>query len=688
MAALRLLGFALALALPLQRVCGSGVFQLELREFVNGQGFLASGEPCGVGCRTFFRVCLKHFQAVISPGACTFGSLTTPVLGTNSFAIKETEGFGTPIKLPFNFTWPGTFSLIIEAWHAPEGYYPTGSETPARKWLISQMAIQRSLAVGEDWSQDEQSNQRAKLSYSYRVICNEHYYGDNCSRICRSRDDHFGHYLCQPDGSFVCMAGWTGNYCTEAICLAGCSEKSGFCRNPGECICRSGWRGRYCDECIPHVGCRHGTCTKPGKCLCDEGWGGLFCDQDLNYCTHHKPCQNGATCMNTGQGSYTCSCKEGFTGKDCERNISECDSSPCKNGGSCTDLGNEYKCTCLPGYDGINCEHTTLTCLESPCFNGGTCLEKEKGTSYACLCPMGFTGSNCEKKVDRCTNNPCANGGQCFVMGQQHVCRCRPGFSGQTCEIYISRCLRNPCSHGGSCQDLDATHDYKCTCLPGFTGRNCEIRTRDGCSSGPCQNGGTCYIGLYTKSFACHCPSGFLGTHCEFAVANPATSIIPPLPKPLPWVAISMGVGLVALLILCCMIAIVIRQMQRHPEQNSETMNNVSDFQKENLIPASQLKNTNKNKDLEIDCVLEKSNYKLKNHTLDYNLVKELTNRGTQEDKYHKSEKCIGEKSPFWLCSEKPECRISAICSPRDSMYQSVFVITEERNECIIATEV
>ncbi|KAK9409709.1 delta-like 4 [Crotalus adamanteus] len=601
MAALRLLGFALALALPLQRVCGSGVFQLELRDFVNGQGFLASGEPCAAGCRTFFRVCLKHFQAVISPGACTFGSLTTPVLGTNSFAIRETESFGSPIKLPFNFTWPGTFSLIIEAWHAPEGYHPTGSETPARKWLISQMAIQRSLAVGEDWSQDEQSNQRAKLSYSYRVICNEHYYGDNCSRICRSRDDHFGHYICQPDGSFVCMAGWTGNYCTEAICLAGCSEKSGFCRNPGECICRSGWRGRYCDECIPHVGCRHGTCTKPGKCLCEEGWGGLFCDQDLNYCTHHKPCKNGATCTNTGQGSYTCSCQEGFTGKDCERNISECDSSPCKNGGSCTDLGNKYQCTCLPGYDGINCEHTTLTCLDSPCFNGGTCLEKEKGTSYACLCPMGFTGSNCEKKEDRCTNNPCANGGQCFVMGQQHVCRCRPGFSGQT--------------------------------------------------------------------------------------LNPVT-IIPPLPKPVPWVAISMGVGLVALLILCCMIAIVIRQMQRHPEQNSETMNNVSDFQKENLIPASQLKNTNKNKDLEIDCVLEKSNYKLKNHTLDYNLVKELTNRGAQEDKYHKSEKCIGEKSPFWLCSEKPECRISAICSPRDSMYQSVFVITEERNECIIATEV
>uniref|UniRef100_A0A8D0C2T9 Delta-like protein n=1 Tax=Salvator merianae TaxID=96440 RepID=A0A8D0C2T9_SALMN len=688
MAALSLCGLTFAIALSLQRVSGSGVFQLELREFANGQGALASGEPCASsGCRTFFRVCLKHFQAVISPGACTFGSFITPVLGTNSFAIQETEGFSSPIKLPFNFTWPGTFSLIIEAWHAPEGYRPAaGAEPPASKWLISHMAIQRSKAVGEDWFDEEQNDERAKLRYSYRVVCNENYYGDNCTRLCRARDDIFGHFTCEPDGSRTCMTGWTGQYCIEAICLAGCSEKSGFCRKPGECICRSGWRGTYCDECIPHVGCRHGTCTKPGKCICDEGWGGLFCDQDLNYCTHHKPCKNGATCMNTGQGSYTCSCKEGFTGIDCERNISKCDSNPCKNGGTCTDSEKDYKCTCAAGYDGVNCEHSALTCVDSPCFNGGTCLDRAKGVGYSCLCPMGFTGSNCEKKEDRCTNNPCANGGQCFVWGQQQICRCRPGFSGQKCELNISKCSRNPCSNGGSCHDLLASHDYTCTCLPGFTGKNCDIRTRDGCASGPCQNGGTCYVGLYATSFACQCPSGFIGSQCEFPF-YPVPVPDPDLPKPIPWVAISMGVGLVALLILCCMIAVVIRQMQRQPELNSETMNNLTDFQKENLIPASQLKNTNKNKDLEVDCALEKSNYKL-NHTLDYNLVKELTNRGTPEDKYHKSEKCIGEKSPFWLRSEKPECRISAICSPRDSMYQSVFVITEERNECIIATEV
>lgn len=57
---------------------------------------------------------------------------------------------------------------------------------------------------------------------------------------------------------------------------------------------------------------------------------------DLNYCTYHKPCRNGAACMNTGQGSYTCACQPGFTGVNCELEVRECDSKPCRNGGRCT----------------------------------------------------------------------------------------------------------------------------------------------------------------------------------------------------------------------------------------------------------------------------------------------------------------------------------------------------------------
>lgn len=62
----------------------------------------------------------------------------------------------------------------------------------------------------------------------------------------------------------------------------------------------------------------------------------LFDVSDLNYCTHHKPCLNGATCTNTGQGSYTCSCLPGFTGASCEIQVNECSGNPCRNGGSCS----------------------------------------------------------------------------------------------------------------------------------------------------------------------------------------------------------------------------------------------------------------------------------------------------------------------------------------------------------------
>jgi len=96
-----------------------------------------------------------------------------------------------------------------------------------------------------------------------------------------------------------------------------------------------GWQGPSCGECVRYPGCLHGTCGQPWQCNCQEGWGGLFCNQDLNYCTNHRPCTHGATCANTGQGSYTCTCRPGYGGTNCELETNECDSNPCKNGGSC-----------------------------------------------------------------------------------------------------------------------------------------------------------------------------------------------------------------------------------------------------------------------------------------------------------------------------------------------------------------
>lgn len=73
--------------------------------------------------------------------------------------------------------------------------------------------------MGEEWSQDLHSNGRTDLKYSYRFVCDEHYYGEGCSVFCRPRDDAFGHFTCGERGEKVCNSGWKGQYCTERECL-------------------------------------------------------------------------------------------------------------------------------------------------------------------------------------------------------------------------------------------------------------------------------------------------------------------------------------------------------------------------------------------------------------------------------------------------------------------------------------
>jgi len=59
------------------------------------------------------------------------------------------------------------------------------------------------------------------------------------------------------------------------------------------------------------------------------------CISDLNFCANYRPCRNGATCSNSGRGSYTCHCLPGFTGANCETIADDCTHVPCQNGGTC-----------------------------------------------------------------------------------------------------------------------------------------------------------------------------------------------------------------------------------------------------------------------------------------------------------------------------------------------------------------
>ncbi|XP_068173137.1 delta-like protein C [Antennarius striatus] len=679
----RLLLWCLLLFGSAQTSFSSGVFELKINSFTSSHGVCRSRS---LDCQIFFRVCLKHSQDVINPEPpCTYGTALTEIFGADSNSISESA----PIRVPFHFKWPGTFSLIIEAWNAESSGLDS---TENQNNLISRLATRRRLSVGTEWSQDVHFGNQSALRYSYHVVCDEHYHGDACSAYCRPRNDTFGHFTCDDEGNRRCHDGWSGEYCSDAICVGGCSLEHGYCESPGKCVCFQGWQGQRCDECARHPYCVHGTCQQPWQCNCKEGWGGLYCDQDLNYCTNHRPCQNDASCTNTGQGSYTCACRPGFMGKNCEIETNECESNPCRNGGSCKDLVSNYSCECPQGFYGMNCEISAIKCEDSPCFHGGTCIENVGG-GYSCHCPTGFKGSNCEKKDGRCSSNPCFNGAECLDLGKRVMCRCRPGFIGPYCKTNKDDCAVNPCRNAGTC--IDGVNDFSCTCTLGFTSKDCSVRARP-CDLFPCDNGGTCYT--HFTGPVCQCPQGFMGARCEYSVTTakpPADSDSPPA------LIAAITLGLVTLSLLLCAAVHILRQICRgralmalsaSVKNDLETVNNRNAViggggpnngslpgappsslrEKEAfLLPGGHLKMSNK------DAALvekgEDNTAMFKNRMADCNLTKEEQRLA---------------KNNFDL----KKCDSSIIVPPlsfaKDSLYHPVFIIPDQMEQCVFATEV
>lgn len=78
--------------------------------------------------------------------------------------------------------------------------------------------------------------------------------------------------------------------------------------------------------------------------------------------------------------------------------VTGCSSSPCRNDGHCHPISpTDYTCTCINGYTGRDCEIAPNLCDHlQPCQNGGTC--EGNTTKYKCDCPLGVTGLNCEQR--------------------------------------------------------------------------------------------------------------------------------------------------------------------------------------------------------------------------------------------------------------------------------------------------
>ncbi|XP_042161593.1 protein jagged-1b isoform X2 [Oncorhynchus tshawytscha] len=503
---------------------GTGQFELEILSMNNRNGELLSGLCCDGSritgdrkcrmdeCDTYFKVCLKEYQSRVSAaGPCSFGSGSTPVLGGNTFSLKNSaKNERSKIVLQFSFAWPRSYTLIVEALDA------NNDTSGGDGQVIEKSSHSGMINPSLQWQKLSHNGPIGQFDYQIRVSCDEHYYGFGCNKFCRPRDEFFGHYTCDYNGNKTCLEGWSGLECNTPICRQGCSTEHGHCKEPGDCKCLYGWQGQYCDQCNPHPGCVHGTCVEPWQCLCDTNWGGHLCDKDLNFCGTKQPCLNGGTCSNTGPDKYQCSCVEGYSGVNCEREHA-CLSEPCSNGGSCVETSLGYECVCSPGWSGPSCSINVDECSPNPCNHGGTCQDLVH--AYKCLCPPQWTGKTCLIDANECDSKPCVNANSCRNLIGGYFCECVPGWTGQKCDININDC-KDQCQHGGTCRDL--VNGFRCVCPAGYSGDHCE-RDVDECAGSPCLNGGRCQDQV--NGFTCLCLPGFSGQLCQldidYCLVNP-----------------------------------------------------------------------------------------------------------------------------------------------------------------------
>lgn len=114
------------------QVSTSGNFELQILEISNTNSHLLSGYCCGVPlsirstkttgcpqCATAFRLCLKEYQqstVQTQPGVlngCSFGNVTSGVIGGSSFVLSDLVAKAGSLVLPFTFRWTVSIYTFI-----------------------------------------------------------------------------------------------------------------------------------------------------------------------------------------------------------------------------------------------------------------------------------------------------------------------------------------------------------------------------------------------------------------------------------------------------------------------------------------------------------------------------------------------------------------------------------------------
>ncbi|XP_055984843.1 fibulin-7 [Sorex fumeus] len=219
----------------------------------------------------------------------------------------------------------------------------------------------------------------------------------------------------------------------------------------------------------------------------------------------HFTCNPGFQLL--GPSSVLCLPNGTWTGEQPRcRDISECSSQPCQNGGTCVEGISQYKCICPQGRTGSRCQHQTQTAApeaSSPSFSRAPrCAQVER--AQHCSCEAGFHLSGAPAGDGVCQDvNECELYGQDGLLGLcMHACVNTPGSYRCSCPPGY-RILGDE----KSCEDIDECVSPQQVCPPGTT---C-INTGGGfqCVSPQCPEGSSNVSYVKTSPFQCErnpCP--------------------------------------------------------------------------------------------------------------------------------------------------------------------------------------